>query len=83
MPEVSLILNEVLVEHGVSAEEIQGRDRRIAFMDARSCIAYRWRTECNLLLKEIGLLLGGRDHSTIINLLRRIPAMDKRLRHVS
>ncbi len=73
------ILGEVSAEHGITISQMQGRGRMVEFVDARSCVSKRWREELDLPLKNIGYLLGGRDHSTIINLLKRIPKMEARL----
>ena len=83
MEKAMVILREVSIEHNVSIAQIQSRYRLTEFVDARSCVVLRWREEINLPLKACGMLLGDRDHSTVSNLLKRIPAMDKRLKIVS
>ena len=75
---VMQILREVSEEHGISIAQMQGKSRNVEIVDARSCASHRWREELELELKTIGSLLGGRDHSTVINLLKRTPTADLR-----
>ena len=44
--------------------------RRHDLAAGRRAAAVRMRTETNLHFKQIGLLLGRRDHSTVINMVR-------------
>lgn len=64
------ILEEVAKWHGLSVAEVVGPSRTAVLMRARIHAAKRLRRETSLTLKAIGLLLGRRDHSTILNLLR-------------
>ena len=64
------IVQEVALEHIVPLAAMQGRRRWAPLVEARRCAARRLRDELYLPLKAIGFLLGGRHHSTIINLLR-------------
>jgi hypothetical protein len=53
--------------YGYSVEELQGRSRKKDLTDARREVV-RQLWQAGFMLKEIGLVLGGRDHSTIIYL---------------
>ena len=70
------IIAEVAQEHVVSVAALVGPSRRATIVAARACAIWRMRKEENLALKQIGLLLGNRDHSTILHHLTA-----RRLRH--
>ena len=67
------ILAEVGAEHNVSPWAIRGRSRMKHIVAARHCAAVRLRYELDLSLKAVGLLLGRRDHSTVIHALGKFP----------
>lgn len=56
--------------HGVSFAEIVGPRRVKCFVDARSDVAFALR-QVGWSYPRIGRLLGDRDHTTIMNLIRR------------
>jgi len=58
---------------GVEMWELIGKGRTARVSDAR-CIAVHLLLACGLSLEKIGLMLGGRDHSTIIYLRRKAEA---------
>lgn len=55
--------------HGLSVDIVRGRRRKKRLVCARAHIAHALREQSDLSLKEIGRLLGGRDHSTILHYL--------------
>lgn len=56
------------IEHyQISLSDLKGERRTKNLAQARQLIMYLLRTELNLAYEEIGGLLGGRDHSTIIH----------------
>lgn len=68
------LLENISVVTGFSHEEIKGKCRRRPQVDARrifSWIAYGM----NYTLSEIGLFLGNRDHTTIINHIKTTEAL--------
>lgn len=65
------IIQECAIEHGVSVSAIRGRWRKGHIVAARHCAAVRLRYELDLTLKAVGLLLGRRDHSTIVSALQK------------
>lgn len=69
-------LREVICQNfGVTEEALTGRSRLQSIVTARKIFAARARLECGASLTEIGLALGGRDHSTIIHYLKTIKSM--------
>ena len=68
-----MILEEVAVKHGVGVEELSAPGRRKYQVVARVEAAQRLRGELMMELKEIGLLLGGRDHATVRHMLTTNP----------
>jgi len=67
----SQVVVEVARKHGLTLARLTGPDRTAFLVVARAEAAYRLREECALSLKDIGRSLGGRDHSTIIHLLKK------------
>jgi len=60
--------------HGLPPEELEGRRRDRNTRDARNVAIYLTREMTSLSLPQIGALYGDRDHSTILNSIRRIEA---------
>lgn len=65
------IIDEVADEYGLHIADILGESRTKTRVKARCCTAHRIRTETELSLPEIGEVLGERDHTAVLNLLRR------------
>lgn len=65
------IFREVEAATGVPPHAIKGNRRTKGYVMARYEVAYRLRTEMGLSLPRIGVILGGRDHATIIHGLRK------------
>lgn len=59
---------------GAKWESIEGPSRREELVNARSGFAFIMKSR-KFTLKEIGSFLGGRDHSSVINLLDRIDSI--------
>lgn len=57
----------------IQPSDITGPSRRALFVDARSVVALIMRNRA-YTTAEIGAMLGNRDHSSILNLCRRIEA---------
>jgi len=51
---------------GVSVAELNGRSRSAVIVLPRQVAMYLLREEANLSLPQIGSLLGGRDHTTVM-----------------
>ena len=67
------ILEQVVRARGLKVAALRSPARTTFLVEARAEAAWRLRAECGLSLKQIGSLLGGRDHSTIIHLLKKGP----------
>lgn len=65
------IITEVAEKHGLVPRLLAASTRLAPVVRARDEAVWRLREELGLGLKEIGFLLGGRDHSTIIHSLRK------------
>jgi chromosomal replication initiator protein len=59
---------------GISRAELVGSSRAATPLRARQVAIYLTREMTDLSLPQIGRLFGGRDHSTVLNSLRRIEA---------
>lgn len=66
---IQKVIEDVCLEHQLSIRELQGGSRQAYLVAARRCVARRLRNDLGLHLKTIGFHLGGRHHSTIINLI--------------
>ncbi len=51
-------------------DALNGRGRGRHIIQARRYVARRMRRECGYSLPQIGRRMGGRDHTTVMNLLR-------------
>ena len=77
------ILAAVARHYRLSAEELTGRSRRRAISQPRQLCMYLIREETKTSLPQIGELLGGRDHTTILHGCEKIGAQietDEQLR---
>jgi chromosomal replication initiator protein len=59
---------------GVSRSELVGSGRAATPLNARQVAIYLTRELTDLSLPQIGRLYGGRDHSTVLNSIRRVEA---------
>jgi chromosomal replication initiator protein len=71
---VDEIQEEVAAAFGVSRKELTGASRTARPLRARQVAMLLTREATDLSLPEIGRLHGGRDHSTVLNSLRRAEA---------
>jgi len=60
------IINVVANTFGISLEKMLGRDRSRSVAFPRQIAMYILREEANISLPQIGEILGGRDHTTVI-----------------
>lgn len=68
MPEMA---EDVAIMYGVRVEDIRGWNRQVRFTVPRHHFAWLAYQQPHLSLNMIGQFLGGRDHSTVLNSLRR------------
>ena len=73
MPETpsQTVLREVAEKHNMSVRQVQSAVRLKAYVEARQEAAYRLNTELGFSLKQIGNMLGRRDHTTILHAINR------------
>ena len=65
------ILHRVAKKHGVTVADIRSPSRRPFLVRARQEAAYEIRTQRKLSLPQIAVLLGGRDHTTVLYGIKR------------
>jgi chromosomal replication initiator protein len=87
--DVEEIQHQVSRAFGISREELVGPGRTATPVQARQVAIFLTRELTDLSLPQIGRLYGGRDHSTIINSIRRVEAgaaaderLDQRLKSI-
>ncbi len=68
------IQQQVAQRFGISRAELVGSSRAATPLRARQVAIYLTRELTDLSLPQIGRLYGGRDHSTVLNSLRRLEA---------
>jgi chromosomal replication initiator protein len=71
---VEEIQQQVAERFGISRAELIGGGRSATPLRARQVAIYLTREMTDLSLPQIGRLYGGRDHSTVLNSLRRVEA---------
>jgi chromosomal replication initiator protein len=69
---VEEIQQRVSASFGVSRAELVGSTRAATPLRARQVAIYLTRELTDLSLPQIGRLYGGRDHSTVLNSIRRV-----------
>ncbi len=67
-----IIMEAVLRHFNVKAEDLSSPSRKSSLVIARQIAMYLLRKELNLPLEQIGQLVGGRDHSTIIHGVEKV-----------
>jgi chromosomal replication initiator protein len=71
---VEQIQQRVSSAFGISRAELVGSTRAATPLQARQVAIYLTRELTDLSLPQIGRLYGGRDHSTVLNSIRRVEA---------
>jgi chromosomal replication initiator protein len=71
---VEEIQQRVATDFGISRAELVGSTRAATPLRARQVAIFLTRELTDLSLPQIGRLYGGRDHSTVLNSLRRVEA---------
>lgn len=65
------ILNEVAEKHKMPVGAFRSKSRTMPFINLRHEACYRLSMELNFSLMQIGRLMGNRDHTTVLNAIRR------------
>ena len=68
----SRLLALVATEWQISVEALLGRDRSKGIVEPRQVAMYLLRQETNASLPQIGEVLGGRDHTTVMYAIQKI-----------
>src|SRR4029077_17673464 len=71
---VEELQQQVAEGFGISRAELIGSSRAATPLRARQVAIYLTREPTDLSLPQIGRLYGGRDHTTVLNSLRRVEA---------
>jgi len=69
------VIDAVCKHYSISRRAMMGRARSRMIARPRQILMYLLRTELNIPLEEVGNLLGGRDHSTIIHGVDKITSL--------
>jgi chromosomal replication initiator protein len=81
--EPSRVVDVVASVFGITSEKLLGRDRTREAALPRQVVMYLLRQEANVSLPQIGQVVGGRDHTTVIYACEKVADMmerDERLR---
>ena len=70
-----MVLDLISKHFDVDNSDICGRNRNYRLTKARHMAMYLMRKEAKMGFKEIGMSLGGRDHSTVINACQKVTTM--------
>jgi len=65
------ILMEVAEKHNMPVASFRSQSRKMNFINLRHEACYRLSTELGFSLKQIGRLMGNRDHTTVMNAIKR------------
>ena len=71
------IIESVSDIFGVPVEKVMSRDRTRDVALTRQVIMYLMREEANVSLPQIGLAMGGRDHTTVIHACEKVSSLLK------
>jgi len=78
------ILSVVARHYKIKTSELKGRSRKKEIAIARHIAAYFLRREIKMPLQQVGLVLGGRDHTTILHAEEKIDRLfstNQQIRH--
>jgi chromosomal replication initiator protein len=81
--EPSKVVDVVAASFGITREKLLGRGRTREVALPRQVVMYLLRQEANVSLPQIGEVIGGRDHTTVIYACEKVADMierDERLR---
>jgi chromosomal replication initiation ATPase DnaA len=79
LPTVKDIILEVAEKYGVTANDILSDRRSRNLAQPRFEVCWRARNETRLSMPQIGRSIGGRDHTTVLNAIRRYEAMRREI----
>jgi hypothetical protein len=70
-PSFEAIVRATCEKHGITKAQLKGANRQYDIIRARHETFYRLYTERGMSLPQIGRMLGGFDHTTVLNGIRR------------
>lgn len=65
----------IIKRYGVTLTQLRGAERRRPLVRPRQMLMYLLRTELRLSLDEVGILVGGRDHTTVLHAVDKISTL--------
>jgi hypothetical protein len=71
VPDFSTIVRDVCAKHGVTKQQLKGTNRQLEVCLARHEAFFRLHTERGMSLPQIGRMLGGFDHTSVLYGVRR------------
>jgi chromosomal replication initiation ATPase DnaA len=74
---VNYIIKSICEKWGITEEELKSKERINVYVKARIDVAETLRRELGLSYNSIGMLLGGRDHTTVMSYLGVKKRVDK------
>lgn len=79
LPTMKDIISEVAEKYGVTINDILSDRRTRNLAQPRFEVCWRARNETRLSLPQIGRSIGGRDHTTVLNAIRKYEAMRREI----
>lgn len=67
----NVIIQTIAMKHGVTVKDIKSQSRKREHVLARQEAAYELREKRKFSLTKIGIMLGNRDHTTILHACRK------------
>jgi chromosomal replication initiator protein len=80
--EPSRVVDVVASAFGISREKLLSRERTREVALPRQVVMYLLREEANVSLPQIGQVLGGRDHTTVIYACEKVANMIEKDDHL-
>jgi chromosomal replication initiator protein len=74
-PSPEALLQAIAAYYHVSADALAGKSRERSITRARQMAMYLLRTQTSASLEQIGRLLGGRDHTTVLHGVQKIEGL--------
>jgi|WetSurMetagenome_2_1015567.scaffolds.fasta_scaffold709205_2 chromosomal replication initiator protein len=78
-----MIINTVVAYYGIPMKELASKNRRREFVNARQIAFYLLSKHTSLTYRQIGLLFGGRDHTTVIYGIKTINKLSPLYKSIS
>lgn len=69
------VIDLVIKHYGVTLGQLRGAERSRPLARPRQVLMYLLRTELGLPLQEVGVLVGGRDHSTVLHAVSLVSSL--------